>query len=199
MRTHVVMSVGVAVLSAVGTSAAPPNVSHSNGDAGQFYFSSVDVNTGTGYSAFALFNESGPGPEAGVCYTVYELVNWNAQITENGCGSIPSTDVQGSAHGTLSIDTDTSGPSFTRFAGNGGVIKVTLRRRQAVPGYEVEEWSSGQSRRDYGYVVVKSSGSQFSAPAQATGVILSLELPESTSAQLYTSRQMTIEVQPKTP
>ncbi len=143
----------------------------------------------TGIGGFVFVGQVGnlQDPDGFLLYVLIRA----GELLEGGIGMIPKSDVRGSAFGSLSVRTDTSLPNsnFTRFAGNGGLVEIDVKK------------TGGFTRRitgvqlfTFGTTRLHMNGSETTAGATGQGFVILAPIAGLMTAEWSTNRQATLEV-----
>ena len=188
-------SVPVLTLSLLGlvlpspTQAAQVFHAQSRGNAATVNWNDPD---GSGFAGVIVFNEGGSGGNQDAFVTYFIARTSDQEVVEFGFGSIPRAHVSGSGNGAMRLDTDTSAaanPGFTRLAGEGGRITLEVRKTS-----DVFRRISGTQQLRFGGARLNSNGSETTVSAAATGFAIVGNVGGLASAELASSRTLTIEL-----
>jgi hypothetical protein len=147
---------------------------------------------GSGFAGFITFSEGGSGSNQDAFVTYFIARTSDQEVVEFGFGLIPRAHVSGSGNGAMRLDTDTSAaanPGFTHLAGEGGRITLDVHKTS-----DFSRRVSGTQQLRLAGSRLNSSGSETTVSAAATGFAIVGNVGGLASAELASSRALTIEL-----
>jgi hypothetical protein len=155
------------------------------------WFTEPDASGNTIQGLLSVGGGGGSKSEVFLTYIVVQCDASDCVHIESGFGPIPVGDLTGNGINKLTLNTNTStNPSFTLFAGAGGLITLEWVR---VPG-GLESRVTGSSKVGRkGLFSTQSKGTITTFEAKATGSVVTFSLPTSHDATLGTTHNLEVQ------